>query len=103
ATSRHVRKVLEKEILKPVQKAGVASWPQGCPLDPARDLYGHQEKQKQKKRGSTTNWTCNICQKVFKSEHYLDLHMERKHMNEAPATGVCLADYCEVFDVCYGE
>eukprot|EP00931_Biecheleriopsis_adriatica_P085968 TRINITY_DN60711_c0_g1_i1.p1 TRINITY_DN60711_c0_g1~~TRINITY_DN60711_c0_g1_i1.p1 ORF type:complete len:300 (+),score=59.63 TRINITY_DN60711_c0_g1_i1:26-901(+) len=101
--SRHVRKALEKEILKPAEKAGIKSWPPGCPLDPARDLYGMQEKNKSRKRGSTTMWTCGYCQKVFKNEHYLDLHIERKHMAEAPVSGVCLADYCEIFDVCHGE
>jgi hypothetical protein len=29
--------------------------------------------------------------------------MERKHFNVAPENGVCLADYCEVFEVCHGE
>merc|ERR1712000_640922 len=48
-------------------------------------------------------WTCGICGKVFKSEHYLDLHLERVHMNETPRDGVCLADYCELFRVCQGD
>lgn len=28
--------------------------------------------------------------------------MERKHMNETPTNGVCLADRCEMFQVCQG-
>lgn len=101
--SRNVRKSLEKEVLRPAQKAGADGWPDGCPLAPSVDLWGKQEKQKQRKRGSGTLWTCGFCGKVFKSEHYLDLHMEHKHMNETPTKGVCLADYCEVFDVCRSE
>lgn len=102
-TSRHVRKQLEKEVLRPAARAGLSAWPPGCPLDPARDLYGRQEKQKHRKRGSGTLWTCGICGKVFKSEHYLDLHLERKHTSEMPVSGICLADYCDIFDVCHGE
>lgn len=103
AISRSVRKQLEKEVLKPAGKAGADNWPKGCPLDPARDLWGAHEKQKSRKRGSGSMWTCGFCGKVFKSEHYLDLHMERKHMNETPTSGVCLADYCEAFDACQSD
>jgi len=103
--SRMVRKQLEKEVLQPATREGHISWPDHCPWDPKRDLYGHHEKQKQRKRPGNpgASWTCGICGKSFISEHYLDLHLERKHMNEAPADGVCIADYCEVFDVCQGD
>merc|ERR1712037_384144 len=47
--------------------------------------------------------TCGICDKVFRNEHYLDLHLENKHMNETPRGGVCLADYCDMFEVCAGD
>lgn len=105
AVSRYTRKLIEKEVLKPAQRGGVETWPVGCPFDPALDLYGHQEKQKQRKRpaGSGTTWTCGLCGKTFKSEHYLDLHLERMHMKDTPAGGVCPGDYCEMFDVCHGE
>jgi hypothetical protein len=101
--SRSVRKSLELEVLRPANKAGFKDWPQGCPLDPARDLYGGQEKNKTRKRGTGTLWTCGYCGKKFKTEHYLDLHMERKHAKELPVSGVCLADYCEMFEVCNGD
>merc|ERR1712061_629861 len=26
---------------------------------------------------------------------------ERKHMNDTPPGGICLADYCEMFEVCH--
>lgn len=96
--SRNTRKSIEKEVLKPAGKIGADVWPVGCPLDPALDRYGHQERQKQRKRGgSPSSWTCGICGKVFKNEHYLDLHMERMHVNETYNKPVCLADYCEIF------
>jgi len=94
---------MDKEILRPSQKAGIDKWPRGCPLDPEIDLWGKHERQKQRKRGSGTLWTCGLCGKVFKSEHYLDLHLEHKHMNETPRGGVCLADYCDMFDACAAE
>eukprot|EP00929_Paragymnodinium_shiwhaense_P046505 TRINITY_DN23678_c0_g1_i1.p1 TRINITY_DN23678_c0_g1~~TRINITY_DN23678_c0_g1_i1.p1 ORF type:complete len:286 (+),score=55.16 TRINITY_DN23678_c0_g1_i1:104-961(+) len=103
--SRHVRKAVEKEVIRPAMKAGLETWPPRCPFDPAIDLYGNHEKQKQRKRpgSSGTTWTCGLCGKLFKSEHYLDLHLEHRHMNETPSGGVCLADYCEVFEVCHGD
>uniref|UniRef100_A0A7S0AAX7 C2H2-type domain-containing protein n=1 Tax=Pyrodinium bahamense TaxID=73915 RepID=A0A7S0AAX7_9DINO len=103
SVARSVRKQLEKEILRPAARAGLESWPQSCPLDPARDLYAQHEQQKHRKRGGSSLWTCGICGKAFRSEHYLDLHLERKHMNSTPAGGVCLADYCEIFEVCHGD
>jgi len=98
--SRNVRKQLEKEVLGPSTRAGIKAWPLNCQFDPALDLYAGQERQKQHKRGAKQPWTCGLCGKQFKSEHYLDLHLERKHMNETPRSGVCLADYCEMFEAC---
>eukprot|EP00811_Abedinium_folium_P009245 NODE_18544_length_887_cov_6.436842.p2 GENE.NODE_18544_length_887_cov_6.436842~~NODE_18544_length_887_cov_6.436842.p2 ORF type:complete len:259 (-),score=90.85 NODE_18544_length_887_cov_6.436842:110-817(-) len=84
------------------------------------DLYGEHEKRKKRRSGrsgggsssssssssSSGGWTCGICNKTFKSEHYLDLHLERKHMDVSPAPAsraVCLADHCEIFEVCTGD
>jgi len=101
--SRLVRKQLEKEILQPASRAGHHSWPTGCPLEPGKDLFAHHESQKSRKRpgGSGATWTCSICGKTFVNEHYLDLHLENKHMNETTEEHVCLADYCEVFETCH--
>lgn len=103
--SRLVRKQIENELAKPAQRAGHALWPEGCPFDAGVDLYGKHEKSKQRKRqgSQSMTWTCGLCGKAFVSEHYLDLHLERRHMNETPQNGVCLADYCELFEVCLGE
>uniref|UniRef100_A0A7S4RK22 C2H2-type domain-containing protein n=1 Tax=Alexandrium monilatum TaxID=311494 RepID=A0A7S4RK22_9DINO len=102
--SRNVRTLLESEVLKPAVRAGLEGWPARCPLDPARDLYGQHEKQKQRARVSgDLLWKCGICGKAFRNEHYLDLHLERRHMNATPAGGVCLADYCEVFEACFSD
>lgn len=83
-------------------------WEAGCPFDPKQDIYGFHEKQKSRKKSggssASAQWTCGICGKTFKSEHYIDLHLERKHMNETPKDQpTCLADYCEVFEMCHGD
>lgn len=102
--SRAVRKVLEKEVLQPAERAGLEEWPKDCVFDPSMDLYGQHERQKsQDRRAPGKPWICGYTGKAFKSEHYLDLHLERRFMNETPPDGVCLADYCEVFEVCHGE
>lgn len=103
--SRLVRKQFEKEILQPAHHSGHLPWPDRCPWDPKRDLWAQHEKQKQRKRPGNpgASWTCGYCGKSFINEHYLDLHMERKHMSEVPSDGVCLADYCEIFDLCQGD
>jgi len=106
SVSRVVRKQLGSEVLTLASQQGYSEWPGNCAFDPSHDLYAEHEKQKLRRKPGTPGlaWHCGICGKTFKSEHYLDLHMERRHMNETPqAVPVCLADYCEVFEVCHGE
>lgn len=109
SVARNVRKAIDKEVLKVAAKVGIDKWPADCPFEPGRDIFFRHEKQKQRKRtggGSSSHngqWTCGFCGKKFKNEHYLDLHMERKHQNETPSGGVCLSNYCEVFDSCYSD
>lgn len=43
---------------------------------------------------SGTRHKCLACQKTFKSEHYLNLHMARFHSDKVNKSGVCFADYC---------
>jgi len=89
--------------LKGVDRSTVTiQWPNACPLHPVIDIFGLHEKNKNRTKPGPRNsdWVCNYTGKAFKSEHYLDLHMERffaKHINE---NGTCLADYCDVFGFC---
>ena len=39
-------------------------------------------------------WKCGYCSKQFRSEGYLDLHMDRKHGDKLSHSG-CLADACD--------
>lgn len=41
--SQRVRQHLLREILIPASEAGFATWPSGCPFDPAADLYGSMQ------------------------------------------------------------
>ncbi|CAD7943394.1 unnamed protein product [Amoebophrya sp. A25] len=119
--SRRVRFEIEKQILQPALKAGY-TFPASCAF--MNDLYSEQEKFKKRLRTAGkapyANWECLICGKKFRSEHYIDLHMERVHMEEFAtrnsttnvgagvkvAKGVagsarsCSADYCDLFEIC---
>lgn len=107
SVTREVRKQLKTEVIGLATKDGFnLSSAAACPLDPIHDLYGEHEKQKLRRKPGTPGlgWHCGICNKTFKNEHYLDLHMERKHMDVTPTVApVCLADYCEIFENCHGE
>ncbi|KAF4688675.1 AN1-type zinc finger protein 2A [Perkinsus olseni] len=96
---RTVRKILDRNVLP-----GLPEPLPTCVLSPGNDLWSPHEQAKAWNRAkqSAATWQCGICGKVFKSEHYLDLHMETKHMDIANEDAVCLADYCGIFSVCHG-
>ena len=84
--------------------------PESCPFSDSRDIFSTHETMKLRLRHS--QWKCNICNKEFVSEYYVDLHMDSKHHTHMPIynstsitaatssknniTFVCLADYCEI-------
>lgn len=105
--SRIVRRRFEREISRFLPgngKKGEIRWPAGCPFHHEVDLWGRHERAKVKpasKKPGSSEWVCGFSGKVFKSEHYLDLHLERRYMNETPGDGgVCLEQYCEMFEFC---
>ena len=66
-----------------------------CPLHPDHDHLLHHEAQKEQL--TQYQWRCGLCKKIFRSEHYLDLHLERKHRDVMPQnTSDCLGDYCDI-------
>lgn len=101
--SRLVKKQLEKEILQPATRAGHLQWPELCAFDPSKGLFASHEASKSRTKRGGSSWSCGICGKSFITEHYLDLHLERHHMDTTTQESVCLADYCDVFDVCDAE
>ena len=54
--------------------------PQSCPFAKEMDMYLDNELHKKEARFG--NWRCLYCNKVFKSESYLERHIENRH----PAT-----------------
>jgi len=106
--SRVVRNMLSKPMNKQRLQADKGDpWPDGCFLNPKVDLWANHEKAKTRQakgRGAAPNqgslWQCGYDNKTFKSEHYIDLYLERYYMNETPADGLCLAEYCEPFNLC---
>lgn len=66
-----------------------------CALHPESDhLQAHEQ---QKSAVNQYQWRCGLCTKLFRSEHYLDMHLERKHAAALPrnASG-CLGDFCDI-------
>jgi len=108
AISRNVRSRFQMAVQKMrlnSEKRTEIKWPEGCPFHPQVDLWARHEKSKSReskdKYSKLPGWLCNFSGKVFKSEHYVDLHLERVYMNETPGdVGDCVADYCEIFEVC---
>lgn len=92
--SRAARAVLRQHVLPMTAKADHQLTEQ-CPFHPLRDLYGMQDAARHKHRG--IQWKCGFCDKVFRTDAFLDQHMDNNHQNEKhPSADVCLADLCEV-------
>eukprot|EP01104_Vermistella_antarctica_P021569 TRINITY_DN983_c0_g1_i2.p1 TRINITY_DN983_c0_g1~~TRINITY_DN983_c0_g1_i2.p1 ORF type:complete len:324 (+),score=35.74 TRINITY_DN983_c0_g1_i2:185-1156(+) len=93
--SREARDILEHEFF-PVVTHQSFDLPLGCLLRSERDalkvLEAHKSKLKE------TRWKCSDCDKVFKSELFLDGHLMRAHTDkvEEVENAVCLADYCDL-------
>ena len=92
--AREARRVV-RNVLLPYARALGAELAPSCPFNPEQDhLLPHES---QKRAMSQHQWQCAVCSKKFKSEHYMDMHMERKHSNllasDAP---VCLSHFCDV-------
>mmetsp|Transcript_11142 Transcript_11142/g.35439 ORF Transcript_11142/g.35439 Transcript_11142/m.35439 type:complete len:270 (-) Transcript_11142:56-865(-) len=94
--SRLVRHLVEERIF-PVASALSLEFSDDCPFHPGHDAFRDHEEHKTEVRGSL--WKCEYCRKAFRTEGYLDRHMERRHMDRVPTVApVCLADYCDALD-----
>jgi hypothetical protein len=93
--SRIARKLAQVHILQPAAEAGVI-FSNDCPFRPEVDQYLEHEThgKVQTYRGF---WQCPYSGKIFKSERYIDFHLQRfwKHKIAAEATE-CLANWCDV-------
>lgn len=101
--SRRVRHFVDTVLMAKFTKSfkyDLEKLPATCLLNPERDLFREQEKHKL--QSSTHQWDCLACGKKFKSEFYLDRHMQLHHpeklRNGTDSNGaVCLGDMCPVF------
>lgn len=92
--SRHARAVLDEFFHAVVDKNAFALPPK-CPFDRSKDMYLEHERHKEVVR--RTQWKSLYSDKVFRSEYYVDKHLDNRHMDKIPpGADVCLADYCDV-------
>ena len=95
ARSRVARKFLDTELYPRLQELDF-QLPRGCPFSKDVDMYLDNELHKKEARFN--NWRCLYCNKVFKTEHYVEQHFETRHPGTILTDGVCLADYCDVLE-----
>lgn len=92
--SRHARAVLD-DFFHPLVEDNAYDLPSTCPFDRSKDMYLEHERHKEVVR--RTQFRSLYSDKVFKSEYYVDKHMDNRHMDKIPpGADVCLADYCDV-------
>ena len=94
ATAREARKAI-KDMLIPLARSYGAEMSASCPLHKDHDrLFEHEAK---KKTLSQFQYRCEICGKMFRSERYIDMHMDRKHLDTLPTSATtCLGEFCDI-------
>jgi len=93
--SRQARAVVDEVFLPVVTHHGY-QLPRQCPLHPDNDkmaFFAKSSKYLRRKR-----WQCEICEKIFSNQQYLDQHFENQHGDLIPKNStVCLGDWCDIF------
>jgi hypothetical protein len=77
--SRQARKIINDRVISVAKKHGYAL-PPDCPFHPENDCYLEQEAHKKELRKNV--WECKHCGKQFRTEFYIDRHMDNKHMDK---------------------
>lgn len=96
--SKEARFALERLLWKPLRSQNIELL-SDCPLSWENDILRAQESQKHHMHDDL--WQCSLCRKVFRSEHYLDKHLARKHPGVRHETGTsCFAELCGVLVPC---
>ena len=80
--SRHARAVLD-DFFHPLVEDNAYDLPSTCPFDRSKDMYLEHERHKEVVR--RTQFRSLYSDKVFKSEYYVDKHMDNRHMDKIPA------------------
>ncbi len=94
--SKFVREYFARELL-PIYQTFSLPVPDKCPFSPLHDIYHFQENNKTKL--DIYKWKCDICGKIFSSEHFLDKHFDNRHTAALQRNKhtVCLANHCRFF------
>ncbi|OQR91687.1 hypothetical protein THRCLA_08909, partial [Thraustotheca clavata] len=94
--SREAMYILEQHVYRPAQyfdfKMPSAEL---CPIAADQILFLDHESHKY--RVHSNRWKCGYCSKNFRTESYLDKHMDLKHSNE-DERGICLGDICDILN-----
>lgn len=92
--SREAVQIVEDEFLPVIRHAGLPLQDK-CKLNPGLNMFRAHEANKTKE--GLTRWRCKTCGKTFRSQHYIDLHFDRRHMDTLPENAtVCFGDFCSI-------
>ncbi|CAM6109895.1 unnamed protein product [Calypogeia fissa] len=90
--SRTARAILD-EYLVPFLEQQQYNLSTKCRLHPENNMFQEQESQKDTIR--PTQWQCNHCKKMFRTEEFLDKHFDNRHHDMLDMSpNRCLADVC---------
>ncbi|KAL2641860.1 hypothetical protein R1flu_009447 [Riccia fluitans] len=90
--SRTASKIIEEYLVPFVKQKGY-NMSSACRLNHENDMFKEQELKKDMIRPS--QWRCDYCKKTFRSEEYLDNHMDNRHSDLLDlSANRCLADVC---------
>ena len=93
--SRAARRVVQRHILQPAAAASVVL-SNVCPFRPELDCY-YEHETNGKSETYRGLWQSSYSQKAFKSERYLDLHLQRFWSQKiSPNATECLGMWCDV-------
>jgi hypothetical protein len=99
--SKFARVSLQRILWGPLQNRGI-KLESSCPLSAEADVLRAQEEGKHQLRQA--HWQCALCGKEFRSEHFLDKHLCRKHAMlhyvDESAASTCFANLCGVAVPC---
>jgi len=92
--SREAKTIL-KDVFFPVLEYHSFNLSTKCIFHPSNDRYAFllsKTTQLKKKK-----WRCELCQKIFSTQDFLDQHMISKHDGEIPeGPTICLGEFCDI-------
>lgn len=88
-------KAIVEGALAPAAAAAGLRLSAACPFHPSKSVFARQHRHKALEPKGY--WRCGFCQKQFRSEAFLDRHMDLRHHTEVDGnTTVCLGDFCDI-------